>query len=327
MCSTGVPEKRASISPPMAFAAPGPVEEKITPEAAGNAGIAVRHVRAAEFAACHHEADGVAPADRIQHRDVVHRGDAERGGDAALREEFGHQIADGVVARHLELPLVVATLEQAVWSVNQRSVWYTACGCPVRIGPSCCWQARRECHGDQSDREGQSVPRAAREVLCHRQRVGRRFGAHPGRRRLHRTGDLERRRGGDARPARRDDHARGVAGARAHRGRGDRSSGFGGSGKGFRRLPPMRLHRRLRWPARYGLVGGSIEDATGDPQKPLFDPGHATERIAAAVAAARKAPFALHADGAGGELHPRQPRPGRHDPAACRRSRQPAPTC
>ena len=31
MCSTGVPEKRASISPPMAFAAPGPVDEKITP--------------------------------------------------------------------------------------------------------------------------------------------------------------------------------------------------------------------------------------------------------------------------------------------------------
>ena len=31
MCSTGEPEKRASISPPMAFAAPGPVEEKITP--------------------------------------------------------------------------------------------------------------------------------------------------------------------------------------------------------------------------------------------------------------------------------------------------------
>jgi len=32
MCSTGVPEKRASISPPIAFAAPGPVEEKITPK-------------------------------------------------------------------------------------------------------------------------------------------------------------------------------------------------------------------------------------------------------------------------------------------------------
>jgi hypothetical protein len=34
MCSTGVPEKRASISPPMAFAAPGPVDEKMTPRPA-----------------------------------------------------------------------------------------------------------------------------------------------------------------------------------------------------------------------------------------------------------------------------------------------------
>ena len=40
-----------------------------------------------------------------------------------------------------------------------------------------------------------------------------------------------------------------------------------------------------------GLVGGSIEDATGDPKTPLFDIDHATRRIAAAVAAARSAPF------------------------------------
>ena len=40
-----------------------------------------------------------------------------------------------------------------------------------------------------------------------------------------------------------------------------------------------------------GLVGGSIEDATGDPQRPLFDAGLARERIAAAVAAARALPF------------------------------------
>ena len=40
-----------------------------------------------------------------------------------------------------------------------------------------------------------------------------------------------------------------------------------------------------------GLVGGSIEDATGDPQKPLFDAGHAKERIAAAVEAARRLPI------------------------------------
>ena len=100
-------------------ARPGGREDHAEP--AGDARIAVRHVRAAEFAARHDEADGVAPADRIQHRDVVHRGDAERGGHAALREEFGHQIADGVVARHLELLFVAAKLEQAVWSVNRRA--------------------------------------------------------------------------------------------------------------------------------------------------------------------------------------------------------------
>ena len=40
-----------------------------------------------------------------------------------------------------------------------------------------------------------------------------------------------------------------------------------------------------------GLVGGSIEDATGDPIKPIYDFNHAVERIAAAVVAARALPF------------------------------------
>ena len=40
-----------------------------------------------------------------------------------------------------------------------------------------------------------------------------------------------------------------------------------------------------------GLAGGSIEDASGDKVKPLYDLAHATERIAAAVAAARALPF------------------------------------
>src|SRR5205809_7951606 len=35
-----------------------------------------------------------------------------------------------------------------------------------------------------------------------------------------------------------------------------------------------------------GLVGGSIEDATGDEHKPLYDIGHAIERVLAAVQAA-----------------------------------------
>jgi 2-methylisocitrate lyase-like PEP mutase family enzyme len=43
--------------------------------------------------------------------------------------------------------------------------------------------------------------------------------------------------------------------------------------------------------AAVGLVGGSIEDATGRDDQPLYDLGHATERVAAAAAAARSLPF------------------------------------
>lgn len=40
-----------------------------------------------------------------------------------------------------------------------------------------------------------------------------------------------------------------------------------------------------------GVVGGSIEDATGDPRKPIYDFSLAVERVAAAVEAARALPF------------------------------------
>lgn len=40
-----------------------------------------------------------------------------------------------------------------------------------------------------------------------------------------------------------------------------------------------------------GLVGGSIEDSTGDPRKPIYDFNHAVERMAAAAEAARSLPF------------------------------------
>ncbi len=40
-----------------------------------------------------------------------------------------------------------------------------------------------------------------------------------------------------------------------------------------------------------GLVGGSIEDATGAPRKPIYDFQHAVERVAAAAEAARALPF------------------------------------
>jgi 2-methylisocitrate lyase-like PEP mutase family enzyme len=52
----------------------------------------------------------------------------------------------------------------------------------------------------------------------------------------------------------------------------------------------------IRFAAHAGLAGGSIEDATGDPQSPIYDFDHAVERIAAAVEAARAAdPFVLTA--------------------------------
>ena len=44
-----------------------------------------------------------------------------------------------------------------------------------------------------------------------------------------------------------------------------------------------------------GLVGGSIEDATGDPDAPIFDLAASTERIVAAAEAARGKPFLLTA--------------------------------
>ena len=47
----------------------------------------------------------------------------------------------------------------------------------------------------------------------------------------------------------------------------------------------------IREAGRVGLVGGSIEDGTGDAARPIYDIGHATRRIEAAVAAARAHPF------------------------------------
>jgi len=47
----------------------------------------------------------------------------------------------------------------------------------------------------------------------------------------------------------------------------------------------------IRLAASVGLVGGSIEDFSGNPQQPLFDLNHAKERVAAAVEAARKLSF------------------------------------
>ena len=47
----------------------------------------------------------------------------------------------------------------------------------------------------------------------------------------------------------------------------------------------------IRLAAEAGLVGGSIEDATGDAAKPIYEFNHAVERVSAAAAAARALPF------------------------------------
>ncbi len=51
----------------------------------------------------------------------------------------------------------------------------------------------------------------------------------------------------------------------------------------------------IRLAAAAGLVGGSIEDATGDPARPIYDLSHAVERVQAAAEASRKLPFLLTA--------------------------------
>jgi 2-methylisocitrate lyase-like PEP mutase family enzyme len=60
--------------------------------------------------------------------------------------------------------------------------------------------------------------------------------------------------------------------------------------KGFGNTPDI-VAEMIGLAAETGLVGCSIEDATGDPNAPIFDLGLATERIAAAAAAARALPY------------------------------------
>src|SRR5438132_12018337 len=52
--------------------------------------------------------------------------------------------------------------------------------------------------------------------------------------------------------------------------------------KGFGDAPEAAAET-IRLAAGVGLVGGSIEDASGDKTKPIYDLGHAVERVAAAV--------------------------------------------
>jgi 2-methylisocitrate lyase-like PEP mutase family enzyme len=62
--------------------------------------------------------------------------------------------------------------------------------------------------------------------------------------------------------------------------------------KGFGDTPAA-VAETIRLAAAAGLVGGSIEDATGEVDRPLYDLGHAAERVAAAAEAARALPFSF----------------------------------
>lgn len=63
-------------------------------------------------------------------------------------------------------------------------------------------------------------------------------------------------------------------------------------GKGFGDSPEEAA-RTIKLAAAAGAVGGSIEDATGRPDVPIYDHGLAVERIQAAVEARRKLDFSF----------------------------------
>jgi 2-methylisocitrate lyase-like PEP mutase family enzyme len=60
---------------------------------------------------------------------------------------------------------------------------------------------------------------------------------------------------------------------------------------GFGHAPEDAAETIRRAGLEAGLVGGSIEDASGDPSRPIYDLSHAVERVTAAAEAARALPF------------------------------------
>ena len=56
---------------------------------------------------------------------------------------------------------------------------------------------------------------------------------------------------------------------------------------------PKAAAKTIGLAAEAGAVGGSIEDATGDPRQPIYDFALAVERVQAAVESARALPFAF----------------------------------
>ncbi len=54
---------------------------------------------------------------------------------------------------------------------------------------------------------------------------------------------------------------------------------------------PEKVAETIRLAAAAGIVGGSIEDASGNPDAPIYDIGLVVARIEAAVAAAKSLPY------------------------------------
>ena len=78
-------------------------------------------------------------------------------------------------------------------------------------------------------------------------------------------------------------HGRAIAAATDLPVAADLENGFGHA--------PADAALTIRLAGEMGLVGGSIEDASGDADKPLYDFNHAVERVAAAAEAARAHAF------------------------------------
>lgn len=78
-------------------------------------------------------------------------------------------------------------------------------------------------------------------------------------------------------------HARSLASAVDVPVSGDLENGFGHT--------PEHAAETIRLAAQAGLVGGSIEDYSGDPNRPIYDFNQAVERVTAAIAAAKALSF------------------------------------
>jgi 2-methylisocitrate lyase-like PEP mutase family enzyme len=78
-------------------------------------------------------------------------------------------------------------------------------------------------------------------------------------------------------------HARGIVAATELPVAADLEHGYDDS--------PQAAAETIRLAAAAGLVGGSIEDARADHEKPIYEYSHALERVQAAVEAARELPF------------------------------------